>query len=317
MHDYIRRFLIAGIMMLCISLLFLGGKRTHAEMINIEEITNHWVWPADGVITDTYGTRQGTHYGVDVAGGTGTSIYAVDKGVVTKSYFSGSYGNVVFIKHSNNLETVYAHLKTRHVQEGQAVNQGQIIGEMGSTGDSSGVHLHFEVHEKEWTVDKKNAINPIVALGDVEMGETVQALMDEHKTKVMAAATKIAIYDGLEASSEDNEKSKQENAKREVNAHAVTHIVEPGETLWSIAKIYQSSVKSIAETNQLKNFNIYPKQELRVRSDALNEYTVKEGDTLTSISIKTGNSISKLKHLNKLKSDVIHPQQVLIYQLVK
>ena len=110
MRDYIKRLIIAGIMALCISLLFLGGKHSQAEEISFKDKTNHWIWPSDGLITDTFGTRHGNHNGIDIAGPYGSPIYTVDDGVVTKAYYSYSYGNVIFIKHDNGLETVYAHL---------------------------------------------------------------------------------------------------------------------------------------------------------------------------------------------------------------
>ena len=114
MLDYIKRILIAGIVALCISLLFLGGRQAgRQESINIEEVTSEWIWPADGVITDTYGTRNGSHKGIDIAGAPGTPVYAVDGGKVTKSYYSSTYGHVVFVEHPNQLETVYAHLQEK------------------------------------------------------------------------------------------------------------------------------------------------------------------------------------------------------------
>ena len=69
------------------------------------------MWPSDGVITDLFGTRQGHHKGIDIAAPLGSHVYAVENGIVSKSYYSDTYGNVVFIKHDNQIETVYAHLK--------------------------------------------------------------------------------------------------------------------------------------------------------------------------------------------------------------
>ena len=83
------------------------------------------MWPSDGVITDSYGTRNGDHKGIDIAAPFGSSIYAVESGIVSKSYYSDTYGNVVFIKHDNQIETVYAHLKERTVLEGARVGQGR------------------------------------------------------------------------------------------------------------------------------------------------------------------------------------------------
>lgn len=134
-----------------------------------------WIWPVDGVISDTYGTRNGEHRGVDVASKLNTPVYAVASGIVTKSYYSNSYGHVVFIKHAEGYETVYAHLQKRLVQQGEEVEQGMIIGTLGSTGYSSGPHLHFEVHKNVWTVHKENAIDPFLIFGPARVGEVVYA----------------------------------------------------------------------------------------------------------------------------------------------
>ena len=185
MGDYIRRLLIAAIMLLFVSLLFLGGRHSEAQTPSISDRTTDWTWPSEGIISDTYNTRNGNHKGIDIAGDLGDSVYVVDSGDVTRSYYSESYGNVVFVKHENGLETVYAHLNKRLVNEHDVVKKGDLIGEMGNTGHSSGVHLHFEIHKEEWTVTKVNAIDPMVALGEVEVGQTVKIaeIKEENKLK--------------------------------------------------------------------------------------------------------------------------------------
>ncbi|MDE3839442.1 peptidase M23 [Bacillus methanolicus] len=192
MLDYIKRFLIAGIVAFFVSLLFLGGKQAQADTLEAGAMTSQWLWPAEGTVTDLFGTRQGLHKGIDIAGEYGSPIFSVDEGTVVKSYFSESYGHVVFIKHPNQYETVYAHLKKRNVAEGQKVNQEQMIGEMGNTGDSSGIHLHFEVHKNKWTFEKENAINPELALGKMNIGQAVQVVLaNNDSNKVAEAAVKL------------------------------------------------------------------------------------------------------------------------------
>jgi len=85
------------------------------------------------------------HNGTDFAAPAGTPARTVGDGTVEFAGVQNGYGNVVFIKHRNNFETVYAHLSTIHVQVGQTVSQGQTIGLVGSTGWATGPHLHFEV----------------------------------------------------------------------------------------------------------------------------------------------------------------------------
>lgn len=89
--------------------------------------------------------RTRMHNGVDFAGPRGTAIHATSEGVVTKAGWYGGYGNTVIIRHAFGIETLYAHLSSLNVREGQRVSRGERIGGMGTTGRSTGVHLHYEV----------------------------------------------------------------------------------------------------------------------------------------------------------------------------
>ncbi|WHX99964.1 peptidoglycan DD-metalloendopeptidase family protein [Neobacillus sp. DY30] len=122
--------------------------------------------PANGTFTSSFAPRWGSfHYGVDIANrAANVPVWAAADGVVIQSYYSSSYGNVVFIAHSINGQTyttVSAHLETRNVSSGAVVKKGQQIGIMGNTGDSQGKHLHFELHRGQWNASKSNAINPV------------------------------------------------------------------------------------------------------------------------------------------------------------
>jgi LysM repeat protein len=318
MQDYIKRLLIAGIMALCISLLFLGGKHSQAEMLDITKLTSDWVWPADGVITDLYGTRHGHHKGIDIAGESKTPIHSVDKGVVTKSYFSGSYGHVVFIKHDNNLETVYAHLNKRNVIEGQVVNQGDVIGLMGNTGDSSGVHLHFEVHKDNWTYEKENAIDPVLAFGEAAVGQPIVAMEKKGNEVTVETVAKLRMMDNIDIRKQGESLHSEHENKDGESTDAVEqqsidkHTVQKGETLWSIAEKYHTTVDKIKKENNISNNHISAGDILIIKSSAGRSYVVSSGDTLISIARKTNTSVEKLKALNNLASDTIQPQQILI-----
>lgn len=106
-----------------------------------------FIWPASGgYVSSQMGTRWGrTHQGIDIARPSSYGIVAADNGVVTTTGSHSTYGNRVVITHNNGYETLYAHLSSIEVSEGQTVSQGTKIGVMGSTGRSTGVHLHFEV----------------------------------------------------------------------------------------------------------------------------------------------------------------------------
>ncbi|MCM3571712.1 MULTISPECIES: peptidoglycan DD-metalloendopeptidase family protein [Mesobacillus] len=318
MQDYIKRLLIAGIMALCISLLFLGGKHSQAEMLDITELTLDWVWPADGVVTDLYGTRHGHHKGIDIAGEFKTPIHSVDKGVVTKSYYSGSYGHVVFIKHENNLETVYAHLNKRNVKEGQVVKQGDVIGLMGNTGDSSGVHLHFEIHKDNWTYEKENAVDPVLALGEAAVGQPILAMEKKGSGVTVETIAKLRLMDNIDIGSQgesyhiDIANENSEKLAAAEHQPIAKHTVQRGETLWSIAGYYDTSVEKIKKENNMNSNQISPGDVLIIESSAEESYVVSSGDTLISIARKTNTSVEKLKALNNLTSDTIQPQQILI-----
>lgn len=99
-----------------------------------------------GAITSYYGYRRsGFHTGIDIARPKGTKIYAADGGTVTFAGRSGGYGLLIKIDHGNGYSTYYAHCSALSVKKGQQVNKGDVIGKVGSTGNSTGSHLHFEV----------------------------------------------------------------------------------------------------------------------------------------------------------------------------
>lgn len=124
-------------------------------------VAQGYIWPAKGVLTSGFGWRWGRmHKGIDIAGPVGTPIVAAASGVVVSSgWNSGGYGNLVEIEHPDGSVTLYAHNNRLLVNEGQWVQQGQQIAEMGSTGFSTGPHLHFEIHPSG-----QGAVNPMAYL---------------------------------------------------------------------------------------------------------------------------------------------------------
>ncbi|OXL86718.1 hypothetical protein BCV73_29310 [Paenibacillus sp. SSG-1] len=110
--------------------------------------SGQFAWPVSGhVISSSYGTRWGKmHKGIDMVSGNRT-IMAADDGTVTFTGQISGYGNAIIISHGNGYETLYGHLNSISVHSGQKVSQGQKIGIMGSTGHSTGTHLHFEIHK--------------------------------------------------------------------------------------------------------------------------------------------------------------------------
>lgn len=112
------------------------------------------IWPASGPITSPYGMRWGgLHPGIDIGAGTGAQIKAAASGRVIVAGYSGGYGNLTVIDHGNGIATAYAHQSSLAAPAGQQVAQGQVIGYVGSTGFSTGPHLHFEVRVNGSPVD--------------------------------------------------------------------------------------------------------------------------------------------------------------------
>jgi len=109
---------------------------------------NEFIWPIESFdrITSTFGRRWSAfHEGIDIPAGRGIPIYAACNGRVTTSRFLDNFGNTVWIEHRENLFTRYCHASQLVVKEGDIVKKGQLIAYVGSTGNSTGNHLHFEV----------------------------------------------------------------------------------------------------------------------------------------------------------------------------
>jgi murein DD-endopeptidase MepM/ murein hydrolase activator NlpD len=118
----------------------------YAEPSDITPSSAGFTWPTSGQITSGFGPRWGRmHQGLDVAAPTGRPITAAKSGKVIVAGWSGGYGNLVVIDHGGGLSTAYAHQSRIAVKVGDPVTQGGLIGYIGSTGHSTGPHLHFEV----------------------------------------------------------------------------------------------------------------------------------------------------------------------------
>ena len=147
-------------------------------------------------LTSGFGTRfhpilqtQRAHTGVDYAAPTGTPVMSVADGVVTESSYQGAYGNMVVIQHNARQSTVYAHLSRMQVKRGQTIKQGDIIGAVGSTGLSTGPHLHFEFriggrHVDPLTLAQQGSAEPISAAVRPQFNQRAQVA----RSQLMAAA---------------------------------------------------------------------------------------------------------------------------------
>ena len=143
-----------------------------------------------GVRSDPFKGRAAMHPGVDLAGPVGTPIYATADGMVDRAEWNnGGYGNLVEIDHGHGIQTRYGHLTRYIVSAGEHVKRGQLIAYMGSTGRSTGSHLHYEVR-----LDGK-AVNPIPFMQSSDFLQSVQ--------RRAAAATSAAVAVGGPAETAD------------------------------------------------------------------------------------------------------------------
>ena len=128
--------------------------RSSSSQVSRPPSSAGFIWPTSGTLTSGFGWRWGRmHEGIDIAAPTGTPISAAASGTVIHAGWMGGYGNLVVIDHGNGLATAYGHQSSIAVGSGTYVSQGQTIGYVGSTGHSTGPHLHFEVRVNGSPVD--------------------------------------------------------------------------------------------------------------------------------------------------------------------
>ena len=142
-----------------------AGKSYTVQTIG--NISFTWPCPSSGRITSGFGARSSptegassNHQGIDIGASTGSSVIAAAGGTVVISTYSASAGNYVMINHGGGVYTVYMHMNSRAVSEGQSVSQGQQIGTVGSTGYSTGPHLHFGVRTGGRYVNPSAYVSP-------------------------------------------------------------------------------------------------------------------------------------------------------------
>ena len=138
-------------------------EREMADQIANVPSESGFLWPLPSswnTLSSLFGSRihpitgkPNNHTGIDIPASRNTNIYAAKSGVVTTSTYNSSYGNYVVVSHSDGTSTLYAHMNKRGVSKGETVSQGQVIGYVGTTGSSTGNHLHFEIRVNGSRVD--------------------------------------------------------------------------------------------------------------------------------------------------------------------
>ncbi|NMG21056.1 M23 family metallopeptidase [Brasilonema bromeliae] len=143
------------------------------------------IWPTQGIVSQ--GFRKYQHEGIDIAAASGTPVVAAASGTVVKAGWNEwGLGNVVVVEHPDGSVTVYGHNSRLLVKQGQQVNQGQVIAEMGSTGNSTAPHLHFEVRKNH-----RFAVDPLTTLPSLIAGKIPQQQMTSPTTVASQANHEI------------------------------------------------------------------------------------------------------------------------------
>ncbi|MDA0929894.1 MAG: M23 family metallopeptidase [Bacteroidetes bacterium] len=203
------------------------------------------VYPWHGEeLTWGYGPRNGhLHKGWDTHLEVGDTVVSLMNGVVRYAKFNHSgYGNCVMVRHFNGLETLYGHLDRIDVQQGDVLAAGEPLGLGGSTGKSSGPHLHFEVRYGGYALDP--------------------ALIMEWSAEGPKSKTRILEIDKSQLSTEKG----GESTSQAQSVGSKTHRVRSGETLSSIARKYKTTIPKLKKLNRLKNVDyIRLGQRLRVK----------------------------------------------------
>lgn len=191
-----------------------------------------FVMPVNNVLTSSYGWRDGRmHKGIDIDVQVWDTVVSAFSGMVRVARTYGGYGRVVVIRHFNGLETLYAHLHRIKVKPGQVVGAGDLIGLGGSSGNSTGSHLHWEIRFKG------SPLNPLVFI-DYKKQELIANKLVLRKTK--------HGYTGYPEGS-------------------VFYTVQNGDYLYKIAANYGTTVSKICELNSIRrNSNLWVGQKIRV-----------------------------------------------------
>ncbi len=121
-------------------------------------------WPLHGSVTSRFGVRWGrAHEGIDIRAESGTPVRAAEEGHVIHAGRLGAYGNAVVLKHAGGWQTVYAHNRRNHVKRGERVAKGEVIAEVGETGNATAPHLHFELRRAQAAQDPLRYLPSLLA----------------------------------------------------------------------------------------------------------------------------------------------------------
>ena len=294
----------------------------------IDSITGHH-YPYKGYMSSKYGPRNGrSHQGVDLPLKTGDPVYAAFDGKVRYSALSSSgYGNLVIIRHDNGLETYYAHLSERLVSANDRVVAGQQIGKGGSTGRSSGPHLHFEARYKGQSFDPERLFD--FKTGELRSSNILlkrrhfsitskyeQDFNDEEATAKAEAAEKAAA-----AKKPTTTTTKSSTTAKSTTTKSSTttqyHTVVEGDTFGSLAKKYNTTSDAIQKLNpDVEPAKMRIGQKIRVKgapASSAKYHVIESGETISHLAVKYDTTTKRIQELNP----DIDPAKIKIGQKIR
>lgn len=228
------------------------SKKTDTTILVLcDDKTNFYVHPIKGGINSEYGYRHRRfHYGIDIDLNIGDSVKSAFDGMVRISKYHRGYGNVIVVRHFNGLETVYGHLSGTRVRENQVVKAGTLLGYGGSTGRSTGPHLHFEIRYLGTPMNPRKVI-------------------DFDKFKLLNDTLFITNRTFDKTRSTTYQKKTSGNKTSYNNTYKGSgsyHYVKKGDTLGHIASKYGTSVSTLCKLNGLSQKSLLQiGQKIRIR----------------------------------------------------
>jgi len=225
------------------------SKKTDTTILVLcDDKTNFYVHPIKGGINSEYGYRHRRfHYGIDIDLNIGDSVKSPFDGMVRISKYHRGYGNVIVVRHFNGLETVYGHLSGTRVRENQVVKAGTLLGYGGSTGRSTGPHLHFEVRYLGTPMNPKKVI-------------------DFEKFKLVNDTLFITNRTFDKSRSKTYTKTNSGKTSGTYKGSGSYHYVKKGDTLGHIASKYGTSVSTLCKLNGLSQKSLLQiGQKIRIR----------------------------------------------------
>jgi len=269
-HGFLKLFFIVGLL----TCMRFAGQAADVDKPKVgdqiisfqtDTVLNGYFSPIKGKVISPFGYR-GSHFhaGTDVKLQHGDTVRAAFDGLVTKACPYSGYGNLVILKHPNNIETYYSHLSKCLVQNGDSVKAGQVVGLGGRTGRATTDHLHFEIRfnhiaqNAEKYFDFKNC-----QVKDAMKDKLVTySLVIKSQMPELADAAPIQLSN--KAETPDNlEAAPSENTVSPLVGDAV--IIRKGDTLYSLSKRFGTTVNQLQELNQMENSNLRIGLKLKVK----------------------------------------------------